>query len=448
MKIVVKKSLSVVFAIIMALSCFATAFAADTVLNINCTTDDANGIIYVSIPMYEECGNITLSITPSTSKLTLIGDVNTDGKATYVNAVAGTTYTVTASSSVEKDGVTTTYSGSNTVTLKKSKAAPTSITVDRTTNSITVTGVNNNTVTSSSGLEFELTTKVTTKDESGKDVKTDKVVYKWGSTFTFTGLDSGTLYYVHARYAETKDYIASEERIQGFRTLTESTHTVNPVILTNVTKNTITVEAQENYRYSKDNGKSWQTSNEFKNLTSGQTYFITQKYVDPDGAEVDSALAEMVVVQTNSLDVYTAKFADAKIEGVSDGAKVSADSAITIKAPTVTRSSDDKNVQWGDTRYVANKLYVNDDDKGTFNNGSISVKLSSGTQKIKVTYKQQIYKNGWVDTGAKEETKTVTVTASTKVQKIFSVITNQLPELIAKAIKWLMEKGLSIIIFF
>ena len=443
MKNVVKKSLSVVFAIIMVLSCFATAFATDEKLDINCKTDDANGIIYVSIPMYKTYGNITLSITPNTSKLTLIGDVNTDGTATYVNAVAGTTYTVTASSSVEKDGVTTTYSGSAKVPLKKSKSAPASVNVDVTTDSITITKVNGS--TSFTGLEFKLTTKVT-KD----NVTTEEVVgkYDWGTTTAFTGLESGTGYFVYARYAASNDYIASAEWSGRFYTQTPSTHTVQPVVLKNVTKNTITVEAYDNYKYSKDNGKNWQTSNEFKGLTSGQTYFITQKYVDPNGKEVDSALAATTVVQTNSLDVYTAKIADAKIEGVSDGSKVSADSSITIKAPTVTRSSDDKNVQWGDTRYVANKLYVNDADKGTFNNGSISVKLSSGTQKIKVTYKQQIYKNGWVDTGAKEETKTLTVTASTKAQDIFSVITNQLPELIAKAIKWLMEKGLSIIIFF
>ncbi len=433
MKNVVKKSLSVAFAIIMALSCFATAFAEDLKLNLILDTKDAERSIHVTVAEAETVENITITISPSGGARTDVGN----GNVLFYNLISGTKYTITATA----EG----YKGETSVTLKSVKAAPTSVNVGTTINSITVTKVNGSTTLT--GLEFKLTKTVITKDET-TEVKTDEVVYDWGTKTAFTGLESGTGYYVHARYAATDTYMASPEWSGRFYTQTPSSHPTQSVKLKNVTKNTITVEAYTNYKYSKDGGKSWQTSNEFKGLTAGETYFITQKYVDPEGKEVDSDLAPRINVQTNSLDVYTAKIADAKVTGISDGDKVSADSTITVKAPNVTRSSDDKNVQWGDTRYVAVKLYVGDKEKAAFENGSASVKLSSGSQKIKITYKQQIYKNGWVDTGAKEETKTITVTASTKAQDIFSVLTNQFPELIAKFIKWLIEKGISILIWF
>lgn len=462
MKNVVKKSLSVVFAIIMALSCFATAFAADSKkLIVEANVDGSN--IYVKVYVETEEGeddnkkivkvdastltdNIKVEIFQGDSETALQvtpkGALSNSDGLRFEGLTAGARYTIKATA----DGYT---EGTAEETIKYKRTSKPEITdYVVTTTSISVTKLNGADVSATANTDAVY--KISRADGS-EDAKLKENYPDWSKSPVFKDLTSGVLYTITVKFAESKTYLESEEYSKDIKTKIASTEPSKAVSFSKVTKNSITFNAIDNYEYSLDGGKTFQKSNVFSNLKSGSVYTATQRYVDPDGLQEPSAQAANVTIRTNTADAYNANFSDVKVEGISNGGKVSTDSSISIKAYPVMRSSSET-AQWGDTRYVVESVKV-DDGTAEFKEAStyyqITVKISkSGSKKVEIVYKQQKYtEKGWEDTNI-TQSKTYKVTASTKAQDIFSVITNQLPELIAKAIKWLMEKGLSIIIFF
>lgn len=104
----------------------------------------------------------------------------------------------------------------------------------------------------------------------------------WQANNVFT-ITIGTTYSVTVRYAENDTYKASASAEIIEFTTQKLTRTAPTIDLGNISQNGFNLEIigfeNENVWYSINNGIGWQESNIFENLTIGETYNITVKYV-------------------------------------------------------------------------------------------------------------------------------------------------------------------------
>lgn len=104
----------------------------------------------------------------------------------------------------------------------------------------------------------------------------------WQDSSTFYDLKPNTTYTLYIRLKETQNTYPSNP-VQALSVQTIK-HTISPPsvpYLQSLTHDTIILQAEEGYQYSKD-GTTWQDSNEFRNLSPNTTYTFYQRYKETD----------------------------------------------------------------------------------------------------------------------------------------------------------------------
>ena len=214
MKNVVKKSLSVVFAIIMALSCFATAFAEDSnKLIVEADVDGSN--IYVKVYVETKEGkvdastltdNIKVEIFQGTSttalQVTPKGALSDSDGLRFEGLTAGTKYKIKATADDYTEGT-----AEETIKYKRtSKPEITDYVV--TTTSISVTKLNSADVSATANTDAVY--KISRADGS-EDAELKENYPDWSKSPVFKDLTGGVLYTITVKFAESNTYLESEE---------------------------------------------------------------------------------------------------------------------------------------------------------------------------------------------------------------------------------------------
>lgn len=391
-----KKMLAMVMAMLMLFSCMAvSASAAISVPAPTYTLNDSKTAITVDA-IYVEGSKAIITINPSTGIETL--DL-ADGSTRFDGITTGKTYTIIATVT------TASGSGSNTTTVsvKKSQAAPSSpVAKSITTNTITIVAM--------AGCEYAIQK---TGDDESLSAYSDNVV--------FSSLLPGTKYTIFARKKETTDSYAGATSSVTVTTLQKATGDApaKPVLVDKTNK-TITVKEVENVEFSID-GKTWQTSGEFKGLAAGKLYGIVARYTYDATVQEAGAQSEPLQVKTNTRESYKASIGSCTFKA-EDGERYSNENlkiTVTGDAP-----SDLTNPQYGDTRYTpayyvvdtakAARTFTSSDGKtfvGNFTPDSLGDgNKANKTIKIVVTYTISKYDGGkWVTLEGKEESATYNV---------------------------------------
>lgn len=212
-------------------------------------------------------------------------------------------------------------------------------------------------------------TSIKIKSDTGCEyrIKINDEWKAWQDSNLFTGLNPDTFYPIQKRYKKTATHYASAPTSENFSVKTliaTSTATPDDIRLVDKTNTSLTVAAfkkvvaedssvsyveVKNVQFSKDDGKTWQNSGEFKGLKAETTYKIVARYIHSAGEEAYSASAPKEFI-TNSRESYPADIKKTSIK-VSDGDNY-ANEHIDITVIADTYVSQKYNAQYGDTRYI------------------------------------------------------------------------------------------------
>ena len=143
----------------------------------------------------------------------------------------------------------------------------------------------------------------------------------WQDSGVFEGLEPGTEYTILSRLKAVGETPASEPE-ETVVTTKKSSRPTPDVMEVIVTENEITIETKPGYEYSRDGGKTWQTSPTFTGLEPDTEYTIIARYKETS--------TDMAGIVTEPIKVRTSK----KIETALDNA-TNVDVAVEVGADSV-----------------------------------------------------------------------------------------------------------------
>lgn len=349
-------------------------------------------------------------------------------------------YTITDGSLLELPKKTLTYGGVEYTVVYSLEPAVTSTSVDSATGKTSFYGlsveVKNYTLTAKvtvDGTELSATKAIVLKNERSapatpvaSKVTSDTIVVKsiagaqysiskagseeaakWVTTTTLSGLEPDTVYTIIAMYPETDEYYASAKS----KALTQKTKLAPAAapkapVLKDKTNNSIAVVAAAGYEYSIDNGKTWTTTGEFKNLTANTDYSIIARKTFDATKQDPSLNSPALKVYTNKSANTLAEISNCTVE-IDYEDKLYAGQAYTFAAKGDSPSGTA--VQYGDTRYVPVSFtyggvpgqFIPDTDKDPSSRlGQFTASGENENYKIVVKFQLEEYKgNGWVAQG-------------------------------------------------
>lgn len=233
----------------------------------------------------------------------------------------------------------------------------------------------------------------------------------WQSNGIFEKLNPNTEYKIVTKISETADQKESPVSEPLVVTTQKSTPAApDTPKLKDRSQTMIEVEAKSGLEYSIDGGKTWQTSGKFQKLNAETAYEIIARVKETNTA-VASAASQPLKVSTLR-NVINTKTSENKITGIKNGQVIKLHKSVTFTA--VGGGMDIKDPIDGDVRYVPTEWEGLSD--GTWKKAPYKATVKAtktGTYTIKVTFDRQVYENGkWVSDG-KDDTKSITLKATT-----------------------------------
>lgn len=233
----------------------------------------------------------------------------------------------------------------------------------------------------------------------------------WQSNGIFEKLNPNTEYKIVTKISETADQKESPVSEPLVVTTQKSTPAApDTPKLKDRSQTMIEIEAKSGLEYSIDGGKTWQTSGKFQKLNAETAYEIIARVKETNTA-VASAASQPLKVSTLR-NVINTKTSENKITGIKNGQVIKLHKSVTFTA--VGGGMDIKDPIDGDVRYVPTEWEGLSD--GTWKKAPYKATVKAtktGTYTIKVTFDRQVYENGkWVSDG-KDDTKSITLKATT-----------------------------------
>lgn len=374
-------------------------------------------VSYNAMPGYSY-DSVKYSVTPAE------GVSNTDGHFTGLKA--DTTYAFTVEAILNSGSTVLKAAGSQEIKVKKIQKAPSAVT------------------------ESEITaTTVTLKPIANAEYSKDG--FNFQDKNVFEGLTPDSWYTFYARYKATdaeyeSDAVASNKIRTNIAAETEKP--AKPKIK-EISDTSLTLVKTENYEYSIDNGKTWQSSEIFKSLTANTAYKVVQRKKAVERQDINPS-SDTVTIKTSSRAPVVANPANGKFEITSrDGIAYKEDPvSVSVSDIIATNASP----VWGDTNLIPTAIhYQCGSDAGdvvvTSNKATFTPK-EKGTYTLTVKYAQMKYVD--VDNGdgtvsykfaptSEITTKTVTVSVGDKFsqakiifQKVMSFLLTTIPNAILK----------------
>lgn len=297
-----------------------------------CVFDEENKTISVKPIEYVQVGevqykDVTIKLEPEAS----VKEDETE--IFFFNLEYGTTYTVSVVVKIGEKEYVSAEEDNFTVSVKNKQDAPaTPVPTAVTSSSITVVAA--------SGCSYAI------KDSEGN-------VSEWQTsegkeTIEFKGLTANSYYTVIAQRPANDAYYASEEASITVKTKLTGKEGTPTIYLADKTNTSITVAVIESdaVEYSID-GKTWQSSGEFKGLTANTQYVFYARFVFDAALEDPSAISEGFAIKTNAV---------ANFEASKKNISFSYDTTYADAETTFTVNGDGpknmNNVVYGDTRII------------------------------------------------------------------------------------------------
>lgn len=421
-----KKALSLLLAMLMLVSVMGiSASAADpeyTLDNTNCVLNVAEKSITVTkatVPDGDNTAVVIFAISPSASKI-----VDESGNTVFYNLQEGKTYTITGSAIV--DGKEVIVNKGFNVALKNAQSAPAAPIPEK----ITATAIEVKTV---SGCEYAC---------CEKDAET-----VWQKSGSFTDLKPETSYVVSIRCKETEDAYASPASSITVKTLKAADPTVPAApVLEDKSNTSISVKAVEGMEYSKDGGKTWQSSPVFKGLDAKTVYEIIARRKFDASVQEEGPSSSVLEVITNTRASYSAVLSKCEFAVTTEGTYYAEQAlAFTVKGDAPTNIGA---LEYGDTRYRPVSYTATQGSTTTTHNIDATGKCSftpasKGTLNIVVSYQKEKYigNDTWEKVGT-PETASYSVEIAGKynaflaiLQGILNTVLNTIPAAINRFLK-------------
>ncbi len=346
-----------------------------------------------------------------------------DDYCVFSQLTNGTEYTVTVSvvDDVE-DNLTVTGSKTAKEKLLKGQNAPASpVPYEITSKSIKISTVK--------GYLYTIT------DENGESIG-----YGWekatADAMEFKNLDAETKYYILAKIPANDTYYESGVTKISATTKMPAKEGTPVITLVDKTDSSITVTKLDDVEYSLD-GKVWQKSNVFSNLTKNTQYSIVARYTFNASKQDPSAICDAIVVKTNAKANFEAKEKNIAFTA-EDGQYANSEIKFSVKGDGPANMNE---AIYGDTRIIpvayavvfgdeTIKELVPMEGKKLTQNGSFTAPdYAEKVVTVKVTFDIEEYKGAeWVNAGSITKSFNVNIgrtgDTGTKVLEFFEGILN------------------------